>query len=149
MDRDRITRTGARAPGYSGVSCSNGGAQARHVSPAQYGESNGGSGEHEGRTQTERRDELASEMLALKPERGKPAFRNFREGHGNGGIIRSPLRAIALPDYRNMQPCATVKPFAMRWLRAESSACQGEFHRFRQDFDRIGLPESMRKSVYS
>jgi hypothetical protein len=37
-------------------------------------------------------------MLALKPERGKPAFRNFREGDGNGGIIRSPLRAIALPD---------------------------------------------------
>jgi len=34
----------------------------------------------------------------LKPERGKPAFRNFREGDGNGGIIRSPLRAIALPD---------------------------------------------------
>jgi hypothetical protein len=41
-----------------------------------------------------------SEMLALKPERGKPAFRNFRESDGNGGIIRSPLRAIALPDYR-------------------------------------------------
>jgi hypothetical protein len=41
-----------------------------------------------------------SEMLALKPERGKPAFRNFREGDGNGGIIRSPLRAIALRDYR-------------------------------------------------
>jgi hypothetical protein len=40
-----------------------------------------------------------SEMLALKPERGKPAFRNFRESDGNGGIIRSPLRAIALPDY--------------------------------------------------
>src|SRR5215472_13536952 len=42
------------------------------------------------------------EMLALKPERGKPAFRNFREGDGNGGIIRSPLRAIALPDSREI-----------------------------------------------
>jgi hypothetical protein len=41
-----------------------------------------------------------SETLALKPERGKPAFQNFREGDGNGGIIRSPLRAIALPDYK-------------------------------------------------
>ena len=41
-----------------------------------------------------------SEMQALKPERGKPAFRNFRGGDGNVGIIRSPLRAIALPDYR-------------------------------------------------
>ena len=40
-----------------------------------------------------------SEMLALKPERGKPAFRNFRGGDGNVGIIRSPVRAIALPDY--------------------------------------------------
>ena len=41
-----------------------------------------------------------SEMLALKPERGKPAFRNFRGGDGNVGIIRSPVRVIALPDYR-------------------------------------------------
>jgi hypothetical protein len=35
----------------------------------------------------------------LKPYWGKPAVRNFREGDGNVGIIRSPLRAIALPDY--------------------------------------------------
>jgi hypothetical protein len=41
-----------------------------------------------------------SETLALKPEWGKPAFRNFSEGDGNGGIIRSPLRTIALPDYK-------------------------------------------------
>ena len=40
-----------------------------------------------------------SEMLALKPYRGKPAVRNFRGGDGNVGIIRSPVRAIALPDY--------------------------------------------------
>jgi hypothetical protein len=39
-----------------------------------------------------------SEMLALKPERRKPAFRNFRGGNGNIGIIRSPVRAIALPE---------------------------------------------------
>jgi len=54
--------------------------------------------------QTDHREELAVggkalfEMLALKPEWGKPAFWNFREGDGNGGIIRSPIRAIALPD---------------------------------------------------
>ena len=41
-----------------------------------------------------------SETLALKPERGKPAFRNFRGGDGNVGIIRSPVRAIALPDHK-------------------------------------------------
>jgi hypothetical protein len=38
----------------------------------------------------------ASEGLALKPYRGKPAVRNFRGGNGNVGIIRSPVRAIAL-----------------------------------------------------
>jgi hypothetical protein len=39
-----------------------------------------------------------SEIPALKPYRGKPAVRNFRGGNGNVGIIRSPVRAIALPD---------------------------------------------------
>ena len=29
-----------------------------------------------------------SARLALKPEGGKPAFRNLREGDGSGGIIR-------------------------------------------------------------
>src|SRR5260370_14330425 len=38
------------------------------------------------------------ESPALKPYRGKPAVRNFRGGNGNVGIIRSPVRAIALPD---------------------------------------------------
>jgi hypothetical protein len=37
-------------------------------------------------------------MSALKPYWGKPAVRNFRGGYGNGGIIRSPLSAIALLD---------------------------------------------------
>jgi hypothetical protein len=36
-------------------------------------------------------------MLALKPYWGKPAVRNFREGDGDVGIIRSPVRAITLP----------------------------------------------------
>jgi hypothetical protein len=43
----------------------------------------------------------ASEIPALKPYRGKPAVRNFRGGDGNVGIIRSPVRAIALPDNAN------------------------------------------------
>src|SRR6266851_1692457 len=42
--------------------------------------------------------QAASEIPALKPYRGKPAVRNFRGGNGNVGIIRSPVRAIALPD---------------------------------------------------
>ena len=41
-----------------------------------------------------------SDMLALKPYRGKPAVRNFRGGDGDVGIIRSPVRAIALLDHQ-------------------------------------------------
>ena len=45
-----------------------------------------------------------SDIPALKPYWEKPAVRNFREGNGNVGIMRSPLRAIALPD----QSCGGV-----------------------------------------
>src|SRR5450759_4424308 len=38
------------------------------------------------------------ERPALKPYWGKPAVRNFRGDDGNVGIIRSPIRAITLPD---------------------------------------------------
>jgi hypothetical protein len=56
--------------------------------------------EHEGRRQTDVIGKASSESPALKPYRGKPAVRNFRGGDGNVGIIRSPVRAIALPDCR-------------------------------------------------
>jgi hypothetical protein len=39
-----------------------------------------------------------SDRPAFKPYWGKPDVRNFRGGDGNVGIIRSPVRAIALPD---------------------------------------------------
>ncbi|HYS22340.1 MAG TPA: hypothetical protein VER56_00270, partial [Candidatus Eisenbacteria bacterium] len=65
------------------------------------------SGEHEGRKQTDRRDDVRvsmgkapSDIPTLKPYWGKLTVRNFREGDGNVGIIRSPIRAIALPDRR-------------------------------------------------
>ena len=38
-------------------------------------------------------------MPAFQPYRGKPAVRNDREGRGNVGIIRSPVRASTLPDF--------------------------------------------------
>ena len=41
---------------------------------------------------------VPSDMPALEPYWGKPTVRNFRGGDGNVGIIRSPLRAITLPD---------------------------------------------------
>ncbi len=37
-------------------------------------------------------------VRVLEAVPGKPAVRNFRGGNGNVGIIRSPVRAIALPD---------------------------------------------------
>src|SRR3954453_22278121 len=37
-------------------------------------------------------------MPAFQRYRGKPAVRNDREGRGNVGIIRSPVRASTLPD---------------------------------------------------
>ncbi len=48
--------------------------------------------------------QVALDRLALKPYWGKPAVRNFREGDGNVGIIRSPISAIALPDNRFGRP---------------------------------------------
>jgi hypothetical protein len=60
------------------------------------------------------------DMLALKPYWGKPAVRNFREGDGNVGIIRSPVRAITLPGNYGDAPNATVFAHAKRrplyWL---------------------------------
>src|ERR1700694_3253129 len=101
MDRDRITRTGARAPGVERV-----GPLARrgltstiapHTEQGLHGESSG----HEGRWQTSFLGKALSNIPALKPYRGKLAVRNFRGGDGDVGIIRSPVRAIALPDNRH------------------------------------------------
>ncbi len=50
----------------------------------------------------------SSDIPAFKPYRGKPAVRNFRGGNGNVGIIRSPVRAIALPD-REERPYGSVR----------------------------------------
>jgi hypothetical protein len=75
----------------------------RATPPAQNGDSVSASGEYEGGTQTRRRDtwtphgQAPLDMSALKPYRGKPAVRNFRGDDGDVGIIRSPVRAIALP----------------------------------------------------
>jgi len=57
-----------------------------------------------------------SDRSALEPYWGKPAVRNLRRDDGNGGIIRSPIRAIVLPD-----PLAptSVEPA----LRAPRRAC--------------------------
>ena len=66
----------------------------------EQGNSDGGS-PHEGRRQTWRTGKASSDIPAFKPYRGKPAVRNFRGGDGNVGIIRSPVRAMVLPDNRH------------------------------------------------
>ena len=91
----------------------------RATSPGTERGSDEGSGEHEGQWQTVRREEASngkalSDLPALKPYWGKPAVRNFRERSGNVGIMRSPLRAFALPDQSlrpPRQPGITVR----RW----------------------------------
>ncbi len=75
-----------------------------------HGESSG----HEGRWQTKFLGKALSDIPALKPYRGKLAVRNFRGGDGNVGIIRSPVRAIALPDRNTVPEIAWLRPFCSR-----------------------------------
>ena len=62
-----------------------------------------GSEVNAGRTQTTRREyhvvdgKALSDIPALKPYRGKLTVQDFRGSGGNVGIIRSPVRATALP----------------------------------------------------
>src|SRR3954463_6960551 len=98
MDRDTITRTGAgpwgRAEGTARTEV--------FVSASSLTQS------RESRWQQRARRAMANQLPgkaapdipALKPYRGKPAVRNFREDDGNVGIIRSPVLAIVLPDSR-------------------------------------------------
>ena len=99
MDRNRITRTGARAPGVERLGSlarrcltrASSLTQSRKYTVKAVGTKD------EGKPEV---GQAPSDIPALKPYWGKPAVRNFRGGNGNVGIIRSPVRAIALPDYR-------------------------------------------------
>src|SRR5580700_3374065 len=103
MDRDRRTRTGARAPGVERQKQLERRCFSAPRPPAQNGDLTraAGSTKDAGKLLDARvasHGKALSDQPALKPYWGKPAVRNFREGNGNVGIIRSPLRAIALPD---------------------------------------------------
>jgi hypothetical protein len=106
--RDNITRAGARTP-FVERRRSNGGASRRprpDIGPGQRvaAGTKGGSKLNQaegmlGASLTEAGNRKApSERPALKPYWGKPAVRNFRGDDGDVGIIRSPVRAIVLPD---------------------------------------------------
>src|SRR5215468_4203377 len=96
MDWDNITQTGARAPGVERRPLARRCSQARRPLTQS----------RETRWRQRARRTMAnrwvgkssSDIPALKLYWGKPALRNFREGNGNVGIIRSPVRAIVLPD---------------------------------------------------
>src|ERR1700745_3826441 len=66
-----------------------------------------------------------SDRPALKPYWGKPAVRNFRGGDGNVGIIRSPVRAIALPDKITVSSSASAYT-SHCWGASRSSGCFGD-----------------------
>src|ERR1700716_4262525 len=98
MDRDSITRTGARAPGVKReTACTE--VAHKHIVP----DTEQGTPMNAEKRRTKANQcigKASSDTPASKPYRGKPAVRNYRGGDGNVGIIRSPVRAIALPDYR-------------------------------------------------
>src|SRR6266478_891824 len=112
MDRDSTTRTGAKDPwGREGRPPAQ-----RHVEASTVLDTEPGllvwRKRAKGRSKLRGSDRMPgaglrlracrkalSDMLALKPYWGKPAVRNFRGGDGNVGIIRSPVRAIALLDH--------------------------------------------------
>src|SRR6266481_54814 len=114
MDRDSTTRTGAKDPwGREGRPPAQ-----RHVEASTVLDTEPGllvwRKRAKGRSKLRGSDRMPgaglrlracrkalSDMLALKPYWGKPAVRNFRGGDGNVGIIRSPVRAIALLDRRS------------------------------------------------
>src|SRR5260370_38526399 len=102
MDRDSITRTGARAPGVERVGplarrCltrASSLTQSREYTVKAVGTKGDGNPGFFGKA--------LSDIPALKPYRGKLAVRNFMGGVGNVGIIRSPVRAIPLPANRHV-----------------------------------------------
>jgi hypothetical protein len=61
-----------------------------------------------------------SDRPAFEPYWRKPAVRNLRGDDGNGGIIRSPIRAIVLPDplasTRDSRNCGRPAPSARAWM---------------------------------
>src|SRR6516164_7177561 len=96
--------------------------------PAQYGITDAGHEVHEGRRQTERQSAHAGSRLKLIDELGRsrlisqPSSRigenppyGMRGGDdGNGGIIRSPQRAIVLPDREPAVTAATKRTQQLR-----------------------------------
>src|SRR6266851_5292432 len=103
MDRDTITRTGARAPGakrqWPLERCVPA-HRAPRLRTRKWCYRQRGARRTEANRALRRsrsRREGPSDIPAFQPDWGKPTVRNDRGDHGNGGIIRSPIRAMVLP----------------------------------------------------
>src|SRR6516164_10516429 len=107
MDQDNITWTGARTPGVERRTSLEWRCSTEQVSPTQCGgfmlqrrarrmEANlyQATGTLGAILTAARSGKALSDKPALEPYRGKPAVRHLRGDDGNGGIIRSPIRAI-------------------------------------------------------
>src|SRR5215468_4149656 len=123
MGQDSITRTGARAPGVKQRSLLEWRCSTEQVTPdtvrrvhaAAENTKDGGkpdlaTGMLGASLTAARSGKALSDMPALEPYRGKPAVRNLRGDDGNVGIIRSPVRAIVLPDREPTATGATKLP---------------------------------------
>ncbi len=141
MDRDTITRTGARAPGVGRQNRSHGGValsqEPRHrARTIEVSDGTKDGCKPSGATAAPQ-GKAPSDKPALEPYWGKPAVRNLREDDGNVGIIRSPVRAIVLPDRQAVcdlrhsleKPAkfARVRGFPSREGTGESLKELGEF----------------------
>src|ERR1700738_92211 len=129
--RDSITRTGARTPGVE-VDPTSKAAHDQALGPTQCGSTDVDECAKGGRKPNISRcmpgaglnrlmcGKAPPYMPACQPYRGKPAVRNDREGRGNVGIIRSPVRASTLPDCGGREvtrvPTATAGSYA--WDRS-------------------------------
>src|SRR5258707_10935330 len=127
MDRDTITRTGARAPGVGRSNRSHGGVALSHE-PRHRARSIQAAGDtKDGRKPSDARDaphgQAPSDKPALEPYWGKPAVRNLRGDDGNVGIIRSPVRAIVLPDHQSVPTLRTLQRIAQK-ARTCGTSCK-------------------------
>ena len=128
MDRDSITRSGARAPGVerSGPLARRCLTRASSLTQSREYTVKAVGTKDEGKPVV---GQASSDSPALKPYWGKPAVRNFRGGDGNVGIIRSPVRAIALPDNRHeVEDERALRERASDPLGLESCAGYREVH---------------------
>jgi hypothetical protein len=131
--RDSITRTGARTPGVE-VDPTSKAAHDQALGPTQRGNTDVDECAKGGRKPNISRcmpgaglnrlmcGKAPPYMPACQPYRGKPAVRNDREGRGNVGIIRSPVRASTLPDCggREVTRVPTAKSLQSRVSLADS-----------------------------